>query len=104
VGVQAQNITYFWVMNERAANFCIGRHLSCRRVLEALDDGLHRQHMKAIVGRDSKYLAKDTYRLAAPIVSDDDGEGRVEFDYLDMLVVKAANASNGEFVERGPAV
>jgi hypothetical protein len=33
-------------------------------------------------------------------VSDDDGEGGVELDHLDVLVVERADAANGELVER----
>jgi hypothetical protein len=43
-----------------------------------------------------------TDRLATPVVPDNNSQGRVELDDLDVLVVKRADTANGELVERSP--
>lgn len=64
-------------MDERSPS-SIRRLVSCCGILETLDDG----------------------GLAAAVVSDDHGDGGKELDDGDLLVVKGANASNRELVQR----
>jgi hypothetical protein len=42
------------------------------------------------------------YRLSASIMSDNNGQGRIELDDLYMLVVERPDSPNGQFIERSP--
>jgi hypothetical protein len=65
-------------MNEGTA-LCIGRHVTCRGILEAFNDR----------------------RLAATIVSHNDSQGCVELDHMNLFIVKGSYASKGHLIEAG---
>ena len=58
---------------DKCASLCVGRKVTCRCVLETLDNG----------------------RLSTPIVADDDCQGTEELDHVDRLVVKGPDAAHG---------
>jgi hypothetical protein len=48
------------------------------------------------------YIAWTTYRLTTSIMADDHRQGGIEFDDLDMLVVKRADPADRQLVQSGP--
>lgn len=86
---------------DKCPSLGIGRHVTGCCILEAFDDGLIINSCRFVAGYRMN-REKPAHCFSTPIVSNDDSEGRVEFNDLDMLVVEGAYASDGELIEGSP--